>query len=80
MDRRYDSAQMQRVSNALEQAISEANEAVSKLGTIDLSRLKGKTQQAMQSQIEKRRQTLTAQVRQLQVELERVKDKMNGLA
>ena len=79
MDRRYDSAQMQRVSNALEQAISEANEAVSKLGTIDLSRLKGKTQEAMKSQIEKKRQLLTTQVKQLQLELERVRDKLKGL-
>ncbi|MBQ3485663.1 MAG: hypothetical protein IJA77_09245 [Clostridia bacterium] len=75
----YDSSDMQRAVNVLNEAISSLDNAMKKLTLINLGGLQGLALAAIQKQIEARNQVLSAAKKSLQQSLSVIQSKQNVL-
>ena len=75
----YDSSDMQRAVNVLNEAISSLDNAMKKLTLINLGGLQGLALAAIQKQIEGRNQVLSAAKKSLQQSLSVIQSKQNVL-
>lgn len=79
MSRRYDSDDMQRAINALDEAIGQIKSAINKLDGISMGTLTGNTRDAMQQQISKQRDLLGTQLKTLQQSRSTIQAKWRAL-
>jgi len=80
MGKIYDAGDMQKAVNALDDAIAEVEKAKSKLNSISLGSLTGNAQKAMQNQLEKQKQTLNDQLKNLKQSRSIIQSKIKVLS